>query len=190
MPIDVDIFNENTILGLPLYRMNEQRKTNQARPGARSHMVNDNSYTVEFLLATGAITNEQRSFEDYLTAIQEMEMKYSNHLINWLFLASQRLLKLQMHRLKLKTIRLALTERLNNFPFPGADGAGFNNPNPNLGNNPSDMVMNEGEAADAEDIDLTLGLQLNRCYLSRVMGPFAATTGHHYWNLQQLHYSL
>ncbi len=72
--------------------MNEQRKTNQARPGARSHMVNDNSYTIEFLLSTGAITNEQRSFEDYLTAIQEVEMKYSNHIINWPFLASQRLL--------------------------------------------------------------------------------------------------
>jgi hypothetical protein len=58
MSIDVDIFNENTTLGLPLYRMNEHRKTNQARPGARSHMVNDNSYTVEFLLSTGAIVRD------------------------------------------------------------------------------------------------------------------------------------
>jgi hypothetical protein len=30
MPIDVDIVSENTQLGLPLYRMNEQHKTNQS----------------------------------------------------------------------------------------------------------------------------------------------------------------
>jgi hypothetical protein len=134
--------------------MNEQRKTNHSRPGARVHMVNDSAYTIEFLLSTGAITNEQKSFEDYITAIQEVELKYSNHLANWPFLAAQRLLKLQMHRLK--TIKLALTERLENYPLPGVDGAGFNNPNPNLGNNPSDMVMNEGQAASAEDVDLML----------------------------------
>jgi hypothetical protein len=153
MPIDVDIFNENTILGLPVYRMNEQKKTNQSRPGAKSHMVNDNSYTVEFLLATGAITNDQRSFEDYLTAIQELEMKYSNHIINWPFLASQRLLKMQLYRLK--TIRLALTEGLEHF---GADGAGYINPNPNAGYNPSDLVRNEGQPAEEayNNIDLTL----------------------------------
>ena len=61
-----------------------------------------------------------------------------------------------MQLYRLKTIRLALTERLENSPFPGADGARFNNPNPNLGNNPSDMVMNEGQAANAENIDLML----------------------------------
>ncbi len=83
-----------------------------------------------------------------------MEIKYSNHLTNWPFLAAQRLLKLQIHRLK--TIRLALIERLENYPLPSADGAGFDNPNPNLGNNPSDMVMNEGQAASAENIDLML----------------------------------
>jgi hypothetical protein len=49
MPIAVDIINENTLLGLPLYRMNEQRKTNHVRPGARTHMVNDSAYTIEFL---------------------------------------------------------------------------------------------------------------------------------------------
>ncbi len=154
MPIDVDIINENTLLDLPLYRMNEQSKTNHARPGARAHMVNDNSYTIEFLLSTGAINNEQRSFEDYVTAIQELEMKYSNHITNWPFLAAQRLLKLQMHRLK--TIRVALTERLDHYPSSGADSAGFNNPDPNVGNNPSDVVMNEGQAASAENIDLML----------------------------------
>jgi hypothetical protein len=82
MPIDVDIINENTQLGLPLYRMNEQHKTNQSGPGTRPHMVNDNAYTINFLLATGAIANERNSFEDYINEIQMVESRYSNHLIN------------------------------------------------------------------------------------------------------------
>jgi hypothetical protein len=114
-------------------------------------MVNDNAYTIDFLLATGAIANERNSFEDYINEIQMVESRYSNHLINWPFLAAQRQLKMQLYRLK--TIRLALTEGLEHF---GADGAGYINPNPNAGYNPSDVVMNEGQPADAGDIDLTL----------------------------------
>ncbi len=101
MPRDVDIVNENSLLGLPLYRMNEQNRTNYARVGAKVQMINDNSYTIEFLISTGTIASDtQKSFEDYLTAISEVEMKYSNYVISWPFLASQRLLRLQMNRLK------------------------------------------------------------------------------------------
>ncbi len=156
LPKDVDIINENSLLGLPpLYRMNEQNRTNHARVDAKVQMVNDNSYTIEFLLSTRAIANDaQKSFEDYLTAISEVEMKYSNHVINWPFLASQRLLRLQMNRLK--TIKLALIERLDSFPLPDANSVGFNNPGPYVGNNPSDVVMDVGSTAPAEDIDLML----------------------------------
>jgi hypothetical protein len=155
MPKDVDIINENSLLGLPLYRINEQNRTNQARLGAKVHMVNDNSYTIEFLLSTGAIASDtQKSFEEYLTAINEVEMKYSKYIINWPFLASQRLLRLQMNRLK--TIKLTLIERIDKYPLSSANSAGVNNPDPNAGNNPSDMVMEEGEAASAEDHDLML----------------------------------
>jgi hypothetical protein len=155
---DVDIINENSLLGLPLYRMNEQNRTNQARLGAKVHMVNDNSYTIEFLLSTGAIANDtQKSFEEYLTVISEVEIKYSNYIINWPFLASQRLLRLQMNRLK--TIKLAVIERQDKYPLSNANSAGFNNPDPNMGNNPSDMVMVEGSAAPAEDIDLLMLFQ-------------------------------
>ena len=73
-------------------------------------------------------------------------MKYSNHIINWPFLASQRLLKMQLYRLK--TIRLALTEGLEHF---GADGARYINSNPNAGYNPSDLVRNEGQPAEVVD---------------------------------------
>ena len=58
-----------------------------------------------------------------------------------------------MQLYRLKTIRLALCEGLEHF---GADGAGYINPNPNTGYNPSDVVMNEGQLANAGDIDLML----------------------------------
>ncbi len=150
MPQDVDIINKNTLLSLPLYRMNEQSKTVvvPAKIGAKSHMANDNSYTIEFLLSTGAVPNDNKgSFEDYLTAICEAEMKYVNHIINWPFLASQRLLRLQQQCLK--TIKHAFIERIDKFPLSGANSAGDSNPDPNVGNNPSDMFVEEGEDASS-----------------------------------------
>jgi hypothetical protein len=80
-----------------------------------------------------------------------VESRYTHHIINWPFLAAQRRLKMQLYRLK--TIRLALNEGLDHF---GADGAGYINPNPNTGYNPSDVVRNEGQPADAGNIDLML----------------------------------
>ena len=159
MPHDVDIVNENSLLGLPLYRMNELSKTVAipAKMGAKAYFANNNSYTIEFLLSTGAIAEDSKdSFEEYLTSICEAEMKYIGHIMNWPFLASLRLLRLQ-HR-RLKTIKQALIERLDQFP---ANGGGLNNPDPNADhttNNPSNMVIEEGEHASssAEDIDLRL----------------------------------
>ncbi len=60
-----------------------------------------------------------------------------------------------MQLYRLRTIRLALYEGLEHF---GADGAGCINPNPNTGYNPSDLVRNEGQPAEAVDngIDLML----------------------------------
>jgi hypothetical protein len=159
MPHDVDIINENSLLGLPLYRMNERNKTIPVptRIGAKAHFANDNSYTIEFLLSTGAIPdNSKESFEGYLTSICEAEMKYVGHIVNWPFLASLRLLRLQHQRLK--TIKQALIERLDKFP---ANGDGFENPDPSADhnpNNPSNMVVEEGEHASSsvEGIDLVL----------------------------------
>ena len=60
-----------------------------------------------------------------------------------------------MQLYRLKAIRQALTEGLEHF---GADGAGYINPNPNTGYNPSDLVRNEGQPAEVVDngIDLML----------------------------------
>ena len=161
MPHDVDIINENSLLGLPLYRMNERSKTIAvpARIGAKAHFTNDNSYTIEFLLSTGAISDDNKeSFEEYLTSICEAEIKYVGHVVNWPFLAAHRLLRMQLQRLK--TIKQALVERLDQFPLPDANSAGFENPDPNAdpNPNPSDMVVDEGEDATSstEDTDLML----------------------------------
>ncbi len=59
------------------------------------------------------------------TSICEAEMKYVSHVVNWPFLASQRLLRLQQQRLE--TIKQALIERLDKFP---ANGGGLENPDP------------------------------------------------------------
>ncbi len=63
-----------------------------------------------------------------------------------------------MQHQRLKTIKQALIERLDQFP---ANGGGFENPDPNADPNPSipsNMVVEEGEHASssAEDVDLTL----------------------------------
>ncbi len=62
---------------------------------------------------------------------------------------------------RLKTIKQALVERLNQFPLPDANSARFENPDPNAdpnSPNPSDMVVDEGEDATSskEDTDLML----------------------------------
>jgi hypothetical protein len=83
--------------------MNERSKTVAvpAKIGARAHFANDNPYTIGFLLSTQAIPDDSKeSFKGYLTSICEAEMKYVGHIVNWPFLASLRLLRLQHQRLK------------------------------------------------------------------------------------------
>ncbi len=63
-----------------------------------------------------------------------------------------------MQQQRLKTIKQALIERLDQFP---TNGGGFENPDPKADRNhpnPSDMVVEEGEhtSSSAEDIDLVL----------------------------------
>ena len=93
-----------------------------------------------------------------MTRVQEMDTLLTDHIANWPFLAAQRLLKLQLSRLRV--IKQALTIRLEGHPLHGNNLPGFNNPNPNGDNmDPelSALVRNENVAASAaEDIDLTL----------------------------------
>ena len=60
-----------------------------------------------------------------------------------------------MQLYRLRAIRIALFEGLEHF---GADGAGYINPNPNAGFNPSDLVGNEGQTAEVVDDGIDLAL--------------------------------
>jgi hypothetical protein len=155
MPHNVNIINDNHQLGLDAYRMREQSRTTfSPAPGIKPRWVYDHAFTLEYLLGTQAIANsEQTTLEDYMTKVHEMDMVLTDHIANWPFLAAQRLLKLQLSRLRV--IKQALTLRLRGHPLHVDNIAGFNNPDPNADLDTSDMVETEGGAAPAaEDLDL------------------------------------
>ena len=157
MPHDVNIVNDNQQLGLDAYRMREQSRTKYSPgPGVKPYWVHDHAHTFAYLLATGALANEeQTTLEDYMTRVQEMDTLLTDHIANWPFLAAQRMLKLQLGRLRV--IKQALTLRLEGHPLHGDNLPGFNNPDPNMDPEPSNPVRNEdGAATAAEDIDLAL----------------------------------
>ncbi len=55
--------------------------------------------------------------------VEEILAKYEKYLQEWPFLVAQRLLKMQVSRLK--NIKTALTEKLNNHPLSSANSATF-----------------------------------------------------------------
>jgi hypothetical protein len=117
MPRDINIVNDNHSLGLKPYRMSKQSRAKVAPlPGARAQWVYDNSHTVEYLLATGEIPDDtQLSFGNLMVRVQELDMICTNHIANWPFLTAQRLLKLQLGRLRV--IKQVLTARLHGHPL-------------------------------------------------------------------------
>jgi hypothetical protein len=135
MPREADIIRDNVKLGLHHARMYEQKSLpSETTMGRKERKLNDGNYTIAYLLKTGAIPkDEQTSFEQYMTRIQEMDIKYATFIAQWPFLVAQRLLKMQSSRLRV--IKAALAEKLNNHPLITNNVAGFNNSNANLGIN-------------------------------------------------------
>jgi hypothetical protein len=81
--------------------------------------------TIQALLGFGAIPDEeQASLETYMTDVQEMITKYARLARCWPFLIAERLLKIQMSRLRY--IKTALAEKLDNHPLSSANCASFN----------------------------------------------------------------
>ena len=74
------------------------------------------------------------SLENYMTELEDMLQKYEGYLHEWPFLVAQRLLKMQVARLK--NIKHALTERLNNHPLSAANTPAFES-RQNQGNPPT-----------------------------------------------------
>ena len=80
--------------------------------------------TVTNLVDLGAIPNqEQETLEGYMTTLEEILARYEKYLQEWPFLVAQRLLKMQVTRLK--NIKTALQEKLNNHPLSSANSATF-----------------------------------------------------------------
>ncbi len=66
---------------------------------------------------------EQASLEHYMLSVEEILKRYEVYLQEWPFLVAQRLIKMQVSRLKY--IKYALTEKLNNHPLSSANTAIF-----------------------------------------------------------------
>ncbi len=133
--------------------MHEQKSLpSETTMGGKERKLNDSNYTIAYLLKTGSIPNgEQASFQEYMIRIQEMDIKYTDLIAKWPFLVAQRLLKMQSSRLRV--IKSALAEKLNDHPLNINNATGFNNPNANTGadtyslagfNNPQGDYMSAG----------------------------------------------
>jgi hypothetical protein len=132
IPREADIARDNVKLGLHHSHMNEQKSLpSETTMREKECKLNDSNYTIAYLLKTGAIPNDEQAFQDYMIKIQEMDIKYTDLIAKWPFLVAQRLLKMQSSRLRV--IKSALAEKLNDHPLNANNTAGFNNPNANPG---------------------------------------------------------
>jgi hypothetical protein len=124
MPRDCDIIRDNISLGLPAYRSIELR-FGKADPANNKAPI-DATATIQQLVTLRAIPDSsQQSLKDYMSRVQAMDDKYAHHIRNWPFLVAQRLLKMEVSRLRM--IKIALTEKLDDHPLSSANSASFSN---------------------------------------------------------------
>ena len=77
---------------------------------------------------------EQESLEHYMLSVEDILKRYEKYLQEWPFFVAQRLIKMPVSRLK--NIKTALTEKLNNHPLSSANTAVFGS-DVNQGNPPA-----------------------------------------------------
>jgi hypothetical protein len=124
MPRDCDVIRDNISLGLPAYRSNEMR-FGKADPANNKAPI-DAASTIQQLVTLRAIPDtSQQLLKDYMSKVQAMDDKYAYHIRNWPFVVAQRLLKMQVSRLRM--IKTALTEKLDDLPLSSANSASFSN---------------------------------------------------------------
>jgi hypothetical protein len=124
LPYEANIIRDNESLGLPIYRIRETvfmqdqappMADNEPEEGKPRKRVNVEA-TIANLIGLGALPDgEQASLEHYMLNTEEVLRRYEGYLRDWPFLVAQRLLKMQVMRLK--NIKHALTEKLNNHPL-------------------------------------------------------------------------
>ena len=141
LPFEADIIRDNESLGLPIYRIREAVFLQDQVPPRAD---NDSDWeklrkrvdvegTIANLVSLQALQDkEQATLERYMLDVEEVLKRYEGYLQEWPFLVAQRLLKMQVTRLK--NIKHALTEKLNNHPLSTANtsviGSNNNNGNP------------------------------------------------------------
>ncbi len=91
-----------------------------------------------------------------MLSVEEILNKYEKYLQEWPFLVAQWLIKMQVARLK--SIKTALTEKLNNHPLSSANTAVFGSDS-NQGNLPAgyESMTHFGPAPAAADTSLQSG---------------------------------
>ena len=149
----------NLCLGLPIYRIYETVYIKDQTPPTVDGVAEEDKprkmvnveATIANLVSLGALSNqEQGSLENYMLSVEEILAKYEKYLQEWSFLVVQRLIKMQVSRLK--SIKTALTEKLNNHPLNSANTAAFGS-DPNQGNPPAgyESMPHFGPAPAAAD---------------------------------------
>ena len=128
LPYEASIIRDNESLGLPSYRIRETVfYQDQAPPRAdndsdweKPRKRVDVEWTIANLISLQALQDEeQATLERYMLDVEEVLKRYEGYLQEWPFLVAQRLLKMQVTRLK--NIKHALTEKLNNHPLSTAN---------------------------------------------------------------------
>ena len=143
LPFEADIIRDNESLCLPKYRICETVFFQDHGPPTADNVPDEDKprkrvdvqRTIDSLIGCGALPDaEQLTLEHYMLDIQESLDKYEGYLRDWPFLVAQRLLKMQVARLK--NIKHALMEKLDNHPLSSANTAVFGS-DQNQGNPPA-----------------------------------------------------
>jgi hypothetical protein len=159
LSFEANIIRDNETLDLPSYRIRETVfYQDQAPPRTDNGFEEDKPRkrvdvepTIDNLIGLGALNDrEQETLEHYMLEVEEVLKRYEGYLREWSFLVAQRLLKMQVARLK--NIKYALTEKLDNHPLFSANtaviGSGNNQGNPPAGYDSMTYVGNAPAPAD------------------------------------------
>jgi hypothetical protein len=186
LPFEANIIRDNESLGLPSYRIRETVfYQDQAPPKADNDSDKENprkrvdvEATIANLISLGALQDEeQATLENYMLEVEEVLKRYEGYLREWPFLVAQRLLKMQVARLK--NIKYALTEKLDNHPLSSANtaviGADNSQRNPPAGYDSMTYVGNA--PAPADTTSQSGGTKDNESQSANRSGHFIDTSG-------------
>ena len=154
-----NIIRDNESLGLPIYRIYESVFYQDTTPPTADGVAEEDKprkrvnieATIANLVSLGALPDQEQNYlESYMMTVEEILARYEKYLQEWSFLVAQRLLKMQVSRLK--NIKTVLTEKLNNHPL-SADNTAIFGSDLNQENQPAgyESMLYSGPAPAAAD---------------------------------------